>query len=118
MEEYIEKLISQIRCKKARPYVADEIRGHMEDQIADNEELGMSREEAEKNAVLDMGDPVAVGVSMDRIHKPQISVKLLVIIGLRSSIRFFQRSIQHRRNLAATGHRLSDIPARLLPVLC
>ena len=35
MEEYIEKLISQIRCKKARPYVADEIRGHMEDQIAD-----------------------------------------------------------------------------------
>lgn len=84
MEEYIEKLISQIRCKKARPYVADEIRGHMEDQIADNEELGMSREEAEKNAVLDMGDPVAVGVSMDRIHKPQISVKLLVIIGIFS----------------------------------
>ena len=84
MEEYIEKLISQIRCKKARSYVADEIRGHMEDQIADNEELGMSREEAEKNAVLDMGDPVAVGVSMDRIHKPQISVKLLVIIGIFS----------------------------------
>lgn len=84
MEEYIEKLISQIRCKKARPYVADEIRGHMEDQIADNEKLGMSREEAEKNAVLDMGDPVAVGVSMDRIHKPQISVKLLVIIGIFS----------------------------------
>ena len=31
---------------------------------------------------------------------------------------FFQRSIQHRRNLAATGHRLSDIPVPLLPVLC
>ena len=47
MEEYIEKLISQIRCKKARPFVADEIRGHLEDQISANVEEGMSEEDAE-----------------------------------------------------------------------
>ena len=34
MEEYIEKLISQIRCKKARPYIADEIRNHIEKEYA------------------------------------------------------------------------------------
>ena len=34
MEEYIEKLISQIRCKKARPYVAEEIRYHIENQMS------------------------------------------------------------------------------------
>ncbi|MDD6657216.1 MAG: hypothetical protein PUE95_08000 [Lachnospiraceae bacterium] len=33
MEEYIEKLISQIRCKKARPYIANEIKDHIEEQI-------------------------------------------------------------------------------------
>ena len=27
------KLLSQIRCKKASPYIAEEIRGHMESQI-------------------------------------------------------------------------------------
>ena len=63
MEEYIEKLISQVRCKKARPYIAEEIRDHIEEQMADNKENGMSDAEAEKNAVLDMGDPVEVGIS-------------------------------------------------------
>ena len=36
MEEYLEKLLAQIRCKKARPYIAEEIRGHIESQIEDN----------------------------------------------------------------------------------
>ena len=58
METYLEKLLSQIRCKKARPYIAEEIKDHIESQIADNLSEGMSYEEAEKNAVTDMGDPV------------------------------------------------------------
>lgn len=48
METYLEKLLSQIRCKKARPYIAEEIRDHIECQIADNLSEGMSYEEAEK----------------------------------------------------------------------
>lgn len=81
METYLEKLLSQIRCKKARPYIAEEIRDHIESQIEDNLSEGMTYEEAEKNAVTDMGDPVEVGISLDRIHKPKIAWKLLVIVG-------------------------------------
>lgn len=84
METYLEKLLSQIRCKKARPYIAEEIRDHIECQIADNLSEGMSYEEAEKNAVTDMGDPVDVGISLDKIHKPKIAWKLLVIVGILS----------------------------------
>ena len=84
METYLEKLLSQIRCKKARPYIAEEIRDHIECQIADNLSEGMTSEEAEKNAVTDMGDPVEVGISLDRIHKPKIAWKLLVIVGILS----------------------------------
>ena len=62
MEKYLEKLLLQIRCKKARPYIAEEIKGHIESQIEDNIADGMSYEEAEKNAVADMGDPIAVGI--------------------------------------------------------
>ena len=82
METYLEKLLSQIRCKKARPYIAEEIRDHIECQIADNLSEGMTSEEAEKNAVTDMGDPVEVGISLDRIHKPKIAWRLLVIVGI------------------------------------
>ena len=63
---------------------AEEIRDHIECQIADNLSEGMSYEEAEKNAVTDMGDPVEVGISLDRIHKPKIAWKLLVIVGILS----------------------------------
>lgn len=84
METYLEKLLSQIRCKKARPYIAEEIRDHIECQIADNLSEGMTYEEAEKNAVADMGDPVEVGISLDRIHKPKVAWKLLVIVGILS----------------------------------
>lgn len=84
MEEFLEKLLSQIRCKKARPYIKDEIRMHIEDQISDNIRSGMSKEEAEREAIKDMGDPVEVGISLDRIHKPQISWKVLSIIAIIS----------------------------------
>lgn len=84
MENYLEKLLSQIRCKKARPFIEDEIRGHIESQIEDNLLSGMSQEEAEKNAVTDMGDPVTVGVSLDKIHKPKLNWKLLAVVALLS----------------------------------
>ena len=84
MEEYMEKLISQIRCKKARPYIEREIKDHIEEQIAFNKLKGMSDEEAEKNAVMDMGDPIEVGISMDKIHKPQLSLRLLAVVGILS----------------------------------
>ena len=84
MEEYIEKLISQIRCIKARPYIADEIRNHIEEQISENMTNGMSEIDAEINAVKDMGDPVEVGISMDKIHKPRVAWKMLIIVGIIS----------------------------------
>lgn len=84
MEKYLEKLLSQIRCKKVRPFIAEEIRSHMESQIEDNISSGMTYEEAEKNAVADMGDPIEVGISLDKIHKPQIAWKLLIIVGILS----------------------------------
>lgn len=84
MEAYIEKLLSQIRCKKARPYIEAEIRGHIEDQISANINEGMSAEEAEENAVIDMGDPIEVGISMDKIHKPTIAWKMVLILGIVS----------------------------------
>lgn len=33
MDEYLKILLEQIRCKKARPYIRQELQNHMEDQI-------------------------------------------------------------------------------------
>ena len=50
-EEYLHILEKQIRCRKARSQVAEEIRGHMEEQEAFYISEGMTREEAEEEAI-------------------------------------------------------------------
>ena len=62
----------------------EEIRGHLEEQIEENRMAGMDPQDAEKAAVLDMGDPVQTGISLDGIHRPKISWKLVILIGMVS----------------------------------
>lgn len=80
MEEYIRKITEQIRCVKARESVAKELSDHILDQAAAYEEQGEAHEAAVGKAVREMGDPVEVGVALDRIHRPQMDVKLIVMV--------------------------------------
>ena len=84
MEEYMKLLMEQIRCKKVHPYIKQEVQGHIEEQIEANIMLGMSEDEAEKAAVKDMGSPVEVGISLDKIHKPQIAWGIVALMALIS----------------------------------
>lgn len=86
MNEYLNTLLEQIRCKKVRPYIRQELQDHIENQIEENIHAGMDYESAEKEAVKDMGDPIQTGISLDRIHKPQIAWKLLFMITLLSVV--------------------------------
>lgn len=85
MDEYLNTVLEQIRCKKARPYIRQELQGHIEEQIEENMRAGMDHERAEKEAVKDMGNPIETGISLDYIHKPQIAWKLLLLIVLLSA---------------------------------
>lgn len=77
MEEFIKSVTEQIRCVRARAGVAKELSDHIEDQAAAYEEKGESHEEAVKRAVQEMGDPVEIGVELDRIHRPQTDFKMI-----------------------------------------
>ena len=68
---YLETVAEQIRWKKARPVVARELEHHLEDQRDDFAAAGHPPEEAERLAVEEMGDPVAVGTALDGIHRPR-----------------------------------------------
>ncbi|MDE7323571.1 MAG: FtsW/RodA/SpoVE family cell cycle protein [Lachnospiraceae bacterium] len=79
MNEFIKTLTEQIRCVKARDGVAREVSDHILDQAAAYEESGMEHDQAVEKAVHEMGDPVEIGVSLDRIHQPQMNWKLILI---------------------------------------
>ena len=82
MDEFLKVLLEQIRCKKAWKMIEQEIRCHMEDQIACNMEAGMTREEAERSAVADMGSPVEAGVALDRVHRPRLAWPVVGLMAL------------------------------------
>ena len=79
---YIQTVTDQIRCKRALPLVTKELEDHIEDQKCDYMTEGMEPSEAEEAAVLEMGDPVEVGLEMDRIHRPKMAWKMIGLIAV------------------------------------
>lgn len=69
-KRYAEKVCEQIRWKKAHPVVAQEIENHLIDQKNAYMDMGDPESIAEEKALLQMGDPVAVGAALDNTHKP------------------------------------------------
>lgn len=61
IERYLELAGEQIRWKRAKPALLEELRTHLLDQRDDCLAEGMSEEEAQAEAVRQMGDPVTVG---------------------------------------------------------
>lgn len=84
MERFIRDITEQIRCVRAREAVAKELSDHILDQAAAYEENGEDQETALSRAIREMGDPVTIGVELDRIHRPQTDVKMIVMVLLFS----------------------------------
>lgn len=87
MEEYLRILAEQMRCKKAREAVCEEIRTHIEEQAEEFQQQGMTKEKAMEAAIKDMGDPVETGIALDGVHRPQMAwgmILFMTVIGLVS----------------------------------
>lgn len=72
-EEYLKAVTEQIRCEKARSKIAREMGSHIEEQKSEYMREGLKAEEAEAEAVKDMGDPVETGTKLDMIHRPRMA---------------------------------------------
>lgn len=70
--------MDQVRWKKAWPGLAAEIRTHLLDQRDACLAQGMDEGAAQGEAVRQMGDPVALGTDLDRVHRPRPQWGLLV----------------------------------------
>ena len=79
-EEYLKILTDQIRCKAARAQITEEVQGHIEEQEALFLSEGLEREEAEAEAVREMGDPVEAGTALDLIHRPRMAWGWILLI--------------------------------------
>lgn len=81
-EKYLTDIKAQIRWKRAKDVVSEELEQHIEDQKQAFLEKGMSEEESERAAVREMGDPVETGMRLDRVHRPKMAWGMFVWIFL------------------------------------
>jgi len=79
-EDYLELMKGQIRCKKAKSLVAEEIDHHIEDQKASYIKKGDDENRAMVKALEQMGDPIDIGKRLDKIHKPRIEWRILLVV--------------------------------------
>lgn len=80
IRDYLDTVAAQIRWKRARTVVVRELETHLEDQRNEFQAEGRSPVEAERLAVEEMGDPVAVGTDLDRLHRPKSQWKMLCLL--------------------------------------
>ena len=71
MDEFLTLTGQQIRWKQARRPLLSELEAHITDRRDALAAGGLEPEEAEAQAVREMGDPEDIGLALDRVHRPQ-----------------------------------------------
>lgn len=76
IDGYLEAVAEQIKWRRARSVVTQELRQHLEDQR--DAFAAEGQEDPEQLAVEEMGDPVAIGAQLDGLHRPRPQWGLLM----------------------------------------
>ena len=81
-KEFLNNVSKEIRYKPANKPITEELEAHIEELKNDNLCKGLSEEQAEECAVEQMGNPTKIGKRLNKIHKPKLDWKLIVLIAI------------------------------------
>lgn len=115
-KKYCEIVCAQIRWKKAHGVVAKEIENHLTDQKNAYLSQGIAEEIAEEKAILQMGDPVEIGMELDSTHKPAPQWGMLGLVLLLLGIGAFLQ-LQFALPLTDSENAAHLYPAHLCAML-
>jgi len=88
VSEYVSTVCQQMRWKKARERVSDELTSHIADSRDAYLSQGLNEADATASAITDTGDAAIVGTQLDRVHRPKPqwgmlgTSAVLIILGL------------------------------------
>ena len=81
IHDFLRIVEDQIRWTRARAPLTTELRTHLLEQYDDCRSQGLNEEAALEETLRQMGDPVALGQELDRIHRPKPQWGLLCLTG-------------------------------------
>ena len=78
IEEYLDRVCARIRARELHPELREEIRGHIDELLAEKEDEKIPPIEAAIWALKQMGDADEVGGTLGQVHRPRFNWKLLL----------------------------------------
>ena len=79
VKEFLNNVCQEIKYKPIRKGIADELENHIQEIKEEYIETGMNEAEAEEKAVKQMGEAKTIGKELNKVHKPKLDWKLLLI---------------------------------------
>lgn len=80
IKEFLENVVIQIKHKPIRNDISEELKSHIEEIKDEYLEEGYAEKEAEEKAISQMGDAEDIGKKLNKIHRPRLDWKMLIII--------------------------------------
>ncbi len=80
IKEFLNTVCEQIKYKPIRNSIAEELENHIEESKENYIQDGLKEKEAEEKAIIQMGDAKEIGKRLNKIHKPKLDWKLLIIL--------------------------------------
>lgn len=106
---FVKQVTALIKSKEAKESVALELDQHLKASVQQRMEKGLSPEEAEKQAIQDMGDPVQLGIKMGKLHRPKVDWSLLTLFLLLQLIGFLPLLIANYEHPFSISKKVADV---------
>ena len=82
IKEFLNNVCEQIKYKPIREEIAKELENHIEESKENYIKEGMEEKVAEEKAIKQMGEAEEIGKGLNKIHRPKLDWKLLLILGI------------------------------------
>lgn len=79
-KEFLDNVCREIKYKPANRLISEELHGHIQDMKNEYLCKGYSEEVAEEKAIEQMGNAKEIGKRLNKVHKPKLDWKLLILI--------------------------------------
>ncbi|MCM3545409.1 FtsW/RodA/SpoVE family cell cycle protein [Priestia megaterium] len=76
---FLEQVKAQIKSKEAKAFVSAELHHHLNEVKSYWLQKGISKDQAEAKAITQMGSPISIGQSLNRIHRPKVDWMTLIL---------------------------------------
>ena len=96
IKNFLDKVCGEIKYRPVRKGICEELKSHIQEIEEEYTNKGIPENEAEEKAVLQMGVPEEIGKKLNKIHKPKLDWKLLLMMAILMGFGVFVATLKQK----------------------